>query len=116
MTSVLILLFICVAFVFFYIGKYNERVHWNKLIEDGIIPKPIKTRTGFNMNGHRNPPLPPPVKKDDTLSCWCDNGIITCPGCNGEQSKFGVCAGCQGKGKAVCGKCGGKNNKTFKPE
>lgn len=109
MAASLILLFICVAFAFFYIGKYNERLHWNKLIEDGIIPKPIKTRTGF---GHRNPP-PPPPKKDDQLSCWCDNGIITCPGCNGEQSKGGVCAGCHGEGKVVCGKCGGKNNKNI---
>jgi hypothetical protein len=45
----------------------------------------------------------------DAISCSCDNGIITCPGCDGEkQSQFGVCAGCLGKGKVVCGKCGGK--------
>ena len=42
-------------------------------------------------------------------SCSCDNGIIECPGCDGEQSKFGTCAGCNGKGKVTCGKCGGKN-------
>jgi hypothetical protein len=45
--------------------------------------------------------------------CPCDDGIIVCPGCNGEQSKFGICAGCHGEGKVVCGKCGGKNNKSI---
>lgn len=44
----------------------------------------------------------------DVSSCWCDNGTITCPGCNGEQSKGGVCAGCHGEGRVTCGKCGGK--------
>ena len=46
---------------------------------------------------------------EEGSSCWCDNGIITCPGCNGEQSKGGVCAGCHGKGKVTCGKCGGNH-------
>jgi len=42
-------------------------------------------------------------------SCSCDNGIIVCPGCDGDkQSEFGICAGCNGKGKVTCGKCGGK--------
>lgn len=42
-------------------------------------------------------------------SCSCDNGIIVCPGCDGDkQSEFGICAGCTGKGKVTCGKCGGK--------
>jgi len=42
-------------------------------------------------------------------ACSCENGIITCPGCNGEKSsKFGVCAGCMGEGEVKCGKCGGK--------
>ena len=53
------------------------------------------------------------VKKliiSDVISCSCDNGIIVCPGCNGEQSKFGICAGCKGTGVRTCGKCGGKNN------
>ena len=52
------------------------------------------------------------VKKliiSDVMSCSCDNGIIVCPGCNGEQSKFGICAGCKGTGIRTCGKCGGKN-------
>jgi len=31
-----------VAFVFYYLGKYKERVDWNQLIKDGILPKPIK--------------------------------------------------------------------------
>lgn len=43
------------------------------------------------------------------ISCSCSNGIIVCPGCNGEQSKFGICAGCKGTGIRTCGKCGGKN-------
>lgn len=43
-------------------------------------------------------------------SCSCNDGVIVCPGCDGEkQSEFGVCAGCTGKGKVTCGKCGGKN-------
>lgn len=43
-------------------------------------------------------------------SCSCDNGIIVCPGCDGEQSKY-ICAGCHGKGKVTCGKCGGKHRR-----
>jgi hypothetical protein len=31
-----------VAFVFYYLGKYKERVDWNQLIKDGILPKPFK--------------------------------------------------------------------------
>jgi hypothetical protein len=42
----------------------------------------------------------------------CADGIITCPGCNGEkESEFGVCAGCEGVGLVGCGKCGGKEPK-----
>ena len=58
-------------------------------------------------------------EKDDEegSSCWCDDGMIICPGCDGVSSKFsipsGVCAGCHGKGKVTCGKCGG-NDKTSK--
>ena len=44
------------------------------------------------------------------VSCSCNNGIIVCPGCNGEQSRFGICAGCKGIGVRICGKCGGNNN------
>ncbi len=43
------------------------------------------------------------------ISCSCDNGIIVCPGCNGEESQLGICAGCKGSGIRTCGKCGGKN-------
>lgn len=32
-----------VAFVFYYIGKYKERVDWNDLIKKGILPKPFKS-------------------------------------------------------------------------
>ena len=42
-----------------------------------------------------------------TKSC-CDNGIIICPGCDGDKkSEFGICAGCIGVGEVVCGKCNG---------
>ena len=49
--------------------------------------------------------------KSGSGSCSCSNGIIVCPGCDGEkQSEFGVCAGCYGKGKVTCGKCGGTSS------
>ena len=45
-----------------------------------------------------------------TKSC-CDNGIIICPGCDGDKkSEFGICAGCIGVGEVVCGKCNGNTN------
>jgi hypothetical protein len=31
---------VVIAFVFFYLGKNQERTEWNKLIKDGILPKP----------------------------------------------------------------------------
>ena len=31
-----------VALVFFFLGRYKERVEWNQLIEKGILPKPVK--------------------------------------------------------------------------
>lgn len=49
------------------------------------------------------------LNKRNVTSCSCDNGVIVCPGCNGEQSRFGICAGCKGTGIRTCGKCGGKN-------
>lgn len=42
MTALIITSFVFVAFVFYYIGKHQERIEWNKLIKDGILPKPIK--------------------------------------------------------------------------
>lgn len=42
MTALIITSFVFVAFVFYYIGKHQERIDWNKLIKDGILPKPIK--------------------------------------------------------------------------
>lgn len=38
------LLFLLVAILFFYLGKYTERIKWNKLIEKGILPKPFKRK------------------------------------------------------------------------
>jgi preprotein translocase subunit SecG len=43
MTALIITLFVLVAFVFYYIGKHQERIEWNKLIKDGILPKPNKS-------------------------------------------------------------------------
>jgi hypothetical protein len=56
-----------------------------------------------------NEPQKPKLVISDVISCSCNNGIIVCPGCGGEQSKHGVCAGCKGIGIVTCGKCGGKN-------
>lgn len=41
-TMILGLLFLLVVIVFFCLGKYAERIEWNKLIEKGILPKPLK--------------------------------------------------------------------------
>ncbi len=47
----------------------------------------------------------------DVISCSCSNGMIDCPGCKDvddrDKVKY-ICAGCHGKGKVVCGKCGGE--------
>ena len=43
MTVLIITSFVFVAFLFYYIGKHQERIEWNKLIKDGIIPKPNKS-------------------------------------------------------------------------
>ena len=50
-----------------------------------------------------------PHKPKLVISCSCNNGVIVCLGCNGEESKLGICAGCKGTGIVTCGKCGGKN-------
>lgn len=43
-TMILGFLLLIVAFLFFCLGKYIERVQWNKLIEQGILPKPFKKK------------------------------------------------------------------------
>jgi hypothetical protein len=46
------------------------------------------------------------------MNCICINGKIMCPGCDGDKkSEFGVCAGCDGFGIVICGKCIGKECK-----
>ena len=40
MIALFIVPIVLVAFVFFYLGKHQERIEWNKLIKDGILPKP----------------------------------------------------------------------------
>jgi hypothetical protein len=58
---------VVIAFVFFYLGKHQERIEWNKLIKDGILPKPIqegKTKSNtkqFTGKGRQAPP--PPIFK-----------------------------------------------------
>jgi len=50
------------------------------------------------------------ISKQDEKICTCVDGVITCPGCDGEkESEFGVCAGCNGNGEVTCGKCAGKS-------
>jgi len=39
------ILHLIVAIVFFLVGKYSERISWNKLIQKGIIPKPKNFKT-----------------------------------------------------------------------
>jgi hypothetical protein len=52
------------------------------------------------------------AKLTNKTAYCCVDGTITCPGCDGEKkSEFGVCAGCEGVGLVVCGKCGGKEPK-----
>jgi hypothetical protein len=40
MTALIITSFVLVAFISYYLGKHQERIEWNKLIKDGILPKP----------------------------------------------------------------------------
>lgn len=42
MIALFIVPIVLVVFVFFYFGKHQERIEWNKLIKDGILPKPKK--------------------------------------------------------------------------
>jgi hypothetical protein len=42
MEAVIILHFVLVAISFYYVGKYRERIKWNKLIKEGKLPKPNK--------------------------------------------------------------------------
>ncbi len=40
MIALFIIQNVVIAFVFFYLGKHQERVQWNKLIKEGILPTP----------------------------------------------------------------------------
>lgn len=40
----LALLLPLIALVFFFLGRYKERVEWNQLIEKKILPKPFKNK------------------------------------------------------------------------
>jgi hypothetical protein len=42
MIGLFIVPIVVTAFVSFYFGKSQERAEWNKLIKDGILPKPKK--------------------------------------------------------------------------
>lgn len=74
-------------------------------IEGIIIQKRLET-----SKNQKNPKTP-----EKQEQCSCDNGIIICPGCEGDKkSEFGICAGCIGVGEVVCGKCNGsgKSNRN----
>jgi hypothetical protein len=67
MIALFIVPIIVTAFVFFYLGRNQERIEWNKLIKDGTLPKPIqegKTKSNtkpFIGKGRQAPP--PPIFK-----------------------------------------------------
>jgi hypothetical protein len=42
MIGLFIVPIVLVAFVFFYLGKNQERTEWKKLIKDGILPNQSK--------------------------------------------------------------------------
>jgi hypothetical protein len=44
MIALVITSFVLVAVMSYYIGKHQERIEWNKLIKDGILPKPRQPR------------------------------------------------------------------------
>ena len=61
-TLILIILPTMFGILFFYLGMYQERIGWNKLIEKGTLPKPIqegKTKSNtkpFTGKGRQAPP------------------------------------------------------------
>jgi hypothetical protein len=42
MIALFIVPIVLVAFISYYLGRNRERIEWNKLIKDGILPKPKK--------------------------------------------------------------------------
>jgi len=44
MKTLIVMSLITTAVVSFLIGKYHERINWNKLIERGVLPKPTNRR------------------------------------------------------------------------
>ena len=57
-------------------------------------------------------------KNNKQIPCSCDNGIIDCPGCKGNNEKDrlkNTCAGCLGTTKVICGKCGGSGQQIITP-
>lgn len=44
MKTLIVISLITTAVVSFFIGKYSERIAWNKLIERGILPKPTSRK------------------------------------------------------------------------
>ena len=61
-TLILIIAPTMFGILFFYLGMYQERIGWNKLIEKGTLPKPIqegKTKSNtkpFTEKGRQAPP------------------------------------------------------------
>ena len=50
MIALFIVPIVLVAFVFFYLGKNQERIEWNKLIKDGILPKPLNNKNNEKIS------------------------------------------------------------------
>jgi hypothetical protein len=42
MIALVIIALVLVASISFFLGKHQERIEWNKLINEGILPKPKK--------------------------------------------------------------------------
>jgi hypothetical protein len=42
METIIITSLIVTSVMSFILGKYHERINWNKLIEKGVFPKPNK--------------------------------------------------------------------------
>lgn len=77
-------------------NKYPDAIN---IVIERLDNQPLIDETNI-INGHP--------------SCSCNNGIIDCPGCKDaderDRLKY-ICAGCLGKGKVICGKCGGSGEK-----
>jgi hypothetical protein len=66
-TLILIILPTMFGILFFYLGMYQERIGWNKLIEKGTLPKPIqegKTKSNTKPFTGKGRQVPPPFHSE----------------------------------------------------